>query len=114
MWTTSTFSGWAWKSAGGRTYNAPAIGYIPQTNGEFALVRGTDDVLWANGSGGGHSTGWQRIGGKLIDGPTAAGTREPTPHMIAAVRSTDNAVWTIGYPTDGGWSAFTRAWVPEG
>ena len=100
---------------GGLTYSAPAAGYIPQSNGGFVLIRGTDNALWANGIGGGGSTGWRNVGGKLIDNPTAAGTRQPTPHMIAAVIGTDHAVWTAMYPTsNGSWSGFTRAWVPKG
>ena len=116
VWTASTATKWAWKSVGGRTFSAPAIGYIPQSNGEYILIRGTDGRLWANGFGGQTSTGWRRIGGKLmIGGPTAAGTRQPTPHITAAIRGTDHAVWTTRYPTaNGGWSGFTRAWVPKG
>jgi hypothetical protein len=33
VWLASTDSKWAWTSADGRTYSAPAIGYIPQSNG---------------------------------------------------------------------------------
>jgi hypothetical protein len=113
VWTTGTSGGW--RSLGGRTYSAPALGYIPQSNGLFVLARGTDNALWANGLGGGASTGWRKIGGRLTDGPTAAGTREPLPHMIAAVIGTDHAAWTTRYPTNNGrWFGFTRAWVPEG
>jgi hypothetical protein len=108
-------SGSGWKRLSGRTYSAPAIGYIPQSNGGYVLVRGADNALWANGFGGGGSTGWRKIGGTLIDAPTAAGTREPAPHMIAAVIGADHAVWTTTYPADNGWwSGFTRVWVPEG
>ena len=115
VWTTSTLGGWKWKSDGGRSYSAPAIGYIPQSNGGFLLVRGTDNALWANGLGGGASTGWRKAGSMLTDAPTAAGTREPAPHMIAAVIATDHAVWTTMYPTNGGsWSGFTRAWLLQG
>ena len=87
-----------------------------RSNGGFVLVRGTDNALWGNGIGGGGSTGWRKIGSRLItDSPAAAGTREPAPHMIAAVIGTDHAVWTTMYPvSNGSWSAFTRAWVPEG
>jgi hypothetical protein len=114
VWTTST-SGRTWQSDGGRTYSAPALGYIPQSNGLFVLIRGTDNALWARGFGGGGSTGWRKVGGRLIDAPTAAGTREPAPHMIAAVIGTDHAAWTTKYPTNSGWwSAFTRAWIPRG
>jgi hypothetical protein len=42
------------------------------------------------------------------------GTREPTPHIIAAIRGTDHGVWTTVYPTGNRWSGFTRAWVPKG
>ena len=110
------YTGSGWRSLGGRTYSAPAVGYIPQSNGGFVLVRGTDNALWGNGIGGGGSTGWRKIGSRLItDSPAAAGTREPAPHMIAAVIGTDHAVWTTMYPvSNGSWSAFTRAWVPEG
>jgi len=114
VWTASTFSKWTWRRVGGRTYSAPAIGYIPQSNGEFILIRGTDKALWANGFGGGGSTGWRKIGGTLTGAPTAAGTRESRPHIIAAVRGTDHAVWTTTYPTNGGWSGLTRAWIPRG
>ncbi len=103
--------GSGWKRLGGRTYSAPAIGYIPQSNGGFVYVRGTDNALWGDAVGGGGSSGWRKIGGKLIDAPTAAGTRAPAPHTIVAVIGADHAVWT----TNGGWSnTFTRAWVPEG
>jgi hypothetical protein len=109
-------AGRGWSRIGGRTYSAPAAGYIPQSNGGFILIRGTDSALWANGIGGGGSTGWRKMGSKLIiDNPTAAGTRVPTPHMIAAVIGTDHAVWTAIYPVgNGSWSSFTRAWVPKG
>jgi len=116
VWLASTDSKWAWTSAGGRTYSAPAIGYIPQSNGAWVLIHGNDNALRGKGFGGGRSTKWQRIGSKLIIGaPTAAGTREPTPYMIAAVRGTDHALWITRYPTPGGgWTAFTRAWIPKG
>lgn len=108
VWLKST-SG-PWNSIGGLTYSPPALAYIPQSNGVFALVRGVDDALWVNGLAGA-PTGWESIGGRLIDGPTAAGTREPRPYAIAAVRGVDQAIWTTTYPTQsGGWSSFTRAW----
>ncbi|MFI0411773.1 hypothetical protein [Actinomadura sp. 3N508] len=114
VWRATTATGWKWTSIGGRTYSAPAIGYIPQSNGLFVLVRGTDDALWANGLGGGGSTGWRSLKGRLIDGPTAAGTRQPAPHITAAIRSVDTAVWTTIYPTaEGSWSPFARAWIPD-
>ena len=113
MWTTD---GSGWTRIGGRTYSAPASGYIPQSNGGFVLIRGTDNALWANGIGGGGATGWKKIGSKRITGgPTAAGTREPAPHVIVAVIGTDHAVWTARYPVgNGSWSGFTRAWAPRG
>ena len=41
---------WAWTSLGGRrTYSAPAIGFVPQTNGGWILIRGTDNTLWGKG-----------------------------------------------------------------
>jgi hypothetical protein len=47
----------------------------------------------------------------LTDAPTAAGTREPAPHMIVVVIGADHALWT----TTGGLSnTFTRAWAPVG
>jgi len=115
VWTTSTLAKWAWTSAGSRTFSAPAIGYIPESNGAWVLIRGTDNALWGKGFGGGSFTPWQRIGSKLIIGaPAAAGTRQPAAHITAAVRGTDHAVWTTRYPTAaGGWSAFTRAWIPQ-
>ena len=90
VWRTSSVSNWAWTRVGGhRTYSAPAIGYIPQSNGAWVLIRGTDNGLWGKGFGGGGSTKWVRIGSKLITGaPTAAGTRQPRPHIIAVVRDT--------------------------
>ena len=113
VWATD---GSGWTRIGGRTYSAPASGYIPQSNGGFVLIRGTDNALWANGIGGGGSTGWKRIGSKRITGgPTAAGTRVPAPRMIAAVIGTDHAVWTTWSPArNDSWSKFTRAWVPRG
>jgi hypothetical protein len=103
VWTTSTSAKWAWKSIGGHTRSAPAMGYIPQSNGGWVLIRGHRDGLWARGSGGGTVTPWRRIGTKQIIGaPTAAGTREPVPYMIAAVRDTHRAPWITRYPTDAG------------
>ena len=88
-----------------------AIGYIPQSNGAMLYVRGTDNALWGTGVQAARATGWRKIGGKLIDAPAAAGTRDAEPQMIVAVIGTDHAVWT----TKGFWSnTFTRAWVPEG
>jgi hypothetical protein len=102
-----------WHSMGGRTYSAPAIGYIPQTNGGFYLARGVDNALWADGVGGGDSTGWQKLGGRLSEGPTAAGTQEPEAYMIVAVRGVDEAVWTTVYGAGRPWGHFTRAWIPD-
>jgi hypothetical protein len=116
VWVASS-PGWAWTSLGGRrTDSAPAIGYIPESNGGWVLIRGTDNALWGKGSGGGGSTPWQRISSKLITGaPSAAGTRQPTPHIIAVIRDTGLAPWATRYPTaTGGWSAFTRPWIPQG
>ncbi len=110
---TSTFSGWRWTSGGGRTSSAPALGYIPQSNGEFLYARGTDNALWGKAGGGGSPGTWRKIGGLLTDAPTAAGTREPppTPRTVVGVIGADHALWT----TKGGWSnTFTRAWVPVG
>jgi hypothetical protein len=117
VWSTSSISNWAWtRIRGHRTGSAPAIGYIPQSNGAWVLIRGTDNGLWGKGFGGGRSTKWVRIGSKLISGaPTAAGTRLPRPHIITVVRDLDRAPWTTRYPVHGGdWSAFTRAWIPRG
>jgi hypothetical protein len=117
VWTTSTTARWAWKSIGGHTRSAPAIGYIPQTNGAWVLIRGYRDGLWAEGlGGGGVVTAWRRIGSKQIVGaPTAAGTREPVGYEIAAVRGIHGTPWITRYPTAaGGWSAYFRAWKPEG
>jgi hypothetical protein len=112
VWVTSSGT-WAWRSLGGRrTYSAPAIGFVPQTNGGWTLIRGTDNTLWGKGPYFGAK--WQRIGSKLIVGaPTAAGTRQPTAHVIAVVRDTNRAPWTA---TSAGssWSAFTRPWIPQG
>lgn len=103
--------GSGWKSLGGRTYSAPAVGYIPQTNGGFVYVRGTDNALWLGVTSGPKTGSWLKIGGTLTDAPTAAGTREPAPHMIVGVIGADHALWT----TNGGWSnTFTRAWAPVG
>ena len=117
VWRASSVSNWAWTRVGGhRTYSAPAIGYIPQCNGDWVLIRGTHNGLWGKGFGGGGSTKWVRIGSKLITGaPTAPGTRQPTTHIIAVVRDTGRVPWTTRYPTrSGGWSTFTRAWNPHG
>lgn len=111
VWLTWAGDGWKWRSLRGRTYSAPAIAYIPETNGARLLMRGTDNALWVNGVGGGDSTGWKKKGGTLIDAPTAAGTRKPTAYTIAAVRFTDNAVWTT-VSTGGEFSGFTRTWLP--
>lgn len=76
-------------------------------------VRAPDNALWGKAGGGGSSGTWQKIGGTLIDAPTAAGTREPppVPRTIVGVIGADHALWT----TTGGWSnIFTRAWAPEG
>jgi len=112
VWITSSPE-WAWTSLGGRrTHSAPAIGFVPQTNGGWILIRGTDNTLWGKGPYAGAN--WQRIGSKLIIGaPTAAGTRQPTAHVIAVVRDTNRAPWTA---TSAGssWSAFTRPWIPQG
>jgi hypothetical protein len=64
------------------------------------------------GVNSGPKTGsWLKIGGMLTDAPTAAGTREPAPHMIVGVIGADHALWT----TTGGLSnTFTRAWAPVG
>jgi hypothetical protein len=114
VWMTSTSGGWKWVPVGGRTYNAPAIGYIPQSNGAFLYVRGTDNALWGKGLAAGPvPPTWRKIGGALTDAPTAAGTREPppVPRTIVGVIGADHALWT----TKGGWSnIFTRAWVPVG
>jgi hypothetical protein len=97
-----------------RTDSAPAIGFVPQTNGEWILIRGTDNTLWGKGPYLGAK--WQRIGSKLITGaPTAAGTRQPAAHIIAVVRDTARAPWTTTNPAaGGGWSTFTRPWIPQG
>jgi hypothetical protein len=103
--------GSGWKSLGGRTYSAPAVGYIPQSNGEPVYVRGTDNALWLGVTSGPKTGSWLKIGGTLTDAPTAAGTREPAPHIIVGVIGADHALWT----TKGGLSnTFTRAWVPVG
>lgn len=114
--TTSPLAKWAWTSIGGHTRSAPAIGYIPQSNGAWILIRGHRDGLWARGLGGGFMTPWKRIGIKQITGaPTAAGTHEPGAYMIAAVRGTDLAPWITRYPAaDNFWTAFFRAWKPAG
>jgi hypothetical protein len=114
VWVASS-PGWAWTSLGGRrTYSAPAIGFVPQTNGGWLLIRGTGNTLWGKGPQVLANVKWQRIGSKLIIGaPTAAGTRQPAPHIIAVVRDTNRAPWTA---TSAGssWSAFTRPWIPQG
>jgi hypothetical protein len=85
-------------------------------NGEWILIGGYHNGLWAKGLGGGSATPWRRIGSKQITGaPTAAGTREPVPYMIAAVRDTHGAPWITRYPTASGcWAAFFLAWKPQG
>jgi hypothetical protein len=112
VWMASSDT-WVWTSLGGRrTYSAPAIGFVPQTNGGWILIRGTDNTLWGKGPFLGAK--WRRISSKLITGaPTAAGTRQPTPHVIAVVRDTDRAPWAA---TSAGsnWSAFMRPWTPQG
>jgi hypothetical protein len=106
---------WAWTSLRGRrTYSTPAIGFVPRTNGGWILIRGTDNTLWGKGPQVLANVKWQRISSKLITGaPTAAGTRQPAPHIIAVVRDTNRAPWTA---TSAGsdWSAFTRPWIPQG
>lgn len=103
--------GSGWRSLGGRTDSTPAVGYIPESNGAFVYVRGTDNALWGETIGGGNISGWRKIGGSLADAPAAAGTRVPDPHTIVGVIGADKALWT----TPGGWSnAFTRAWLPVG
>jgi hypothetical protein len=90
--------------------------YIAQSNGAWILIRGTGNALRGKGIGGGTSTGWKKIGARpIIGAPTAAGTRQPGPHIIAAVRGAHRAPWTTRYPTpDGGWSAFARPWTLNG
>jgi hypothetical protein len=106
--------GSGWKSLGGRTYSAPALGYIPQSNGGIVLVRGTDNALWGKVvTGGPGPSSWRKIGGTLIDAPTAAGTRVPDTYIIVGVIGTDHALWT-STSHGNSWSGFTRAWVPQG
>jgi hypothetical protein len=115
VWRTSSGDDWRWTSLGGRrTYSTPAIGFVPQTNGGWLLIRGTDNTLWGKGPQVLANVKWQRISSKLITGaPTAAGTRQPTAHVIAVVRDTHRAPWTAT-SAGGSWSAFTRPWIPQG
>jgi hypothetical protein len=112
VWITSSDT-WVWTSLGGRrTDSAPAIGFVPQTNGGWILIRGTDNTLWGKGPYAGAK--WQRINSKLITGaPTAAGTRQPAAHVIAVIRDTSRAPWTATSASSS-WSAFTRPWTPHG
>ncbi len=114
--TTSSFAHWRWTSVGGHTRNAPAIAYIPESNGGSILIHGYRDGLWAKLIGGGFAGPWRRIGSKQIIGaPSAAGTRQPSPYAEAAVRGLHRAPWITRYPTASGfWSAFYPAWKPAG
>jgi peptidoglycan/xylan/chitin deacetylase (PgdA/CDA1 family) len=112
VWTRS-LSGGAWSAwspiAGISTYSAPAAAANPQGNAWSVFVRGTSNALFVDTFGAGSPTGWQSLGGVLIDGPAAAGASGYGTDV--AVRGTDNAVWRKQL-RNGSWSALTRVWAP--
>ncbi|NUT34126.1 MAG: polysaccharide deacetylase family protein [Hamadaea sp.] len=73
----------------------------------MVFVRGTNNGLYANSN----ATGWQPLGGALIDAPAASANS--TGGVDVVVRGTDRALWTRAFRS-GTWSAsYQRAWAPS-
>lgn len=92
-----------WRSLGGRTYTAPAAARAPGATSTTVAVRGTNDALYLTSG-----AGWQSLGGALVDAPAIAAVPAG---LDVAGRGTDRAVWSRRLRS-GGWSAWTKAWVP--
>lgn len=107
VWGRSRTSGsWSpWRSFGGATVSAPAAAPNPAGGPSWVFVRGTNNALYVNTSGG---TSWQSLGGALIDAPGATGI--PT-RVDVVVRGTDSGAWANVF-RDGAWSGWIRGWTP--